>query len=185
MAGIEYGRKHIRDRLNKDLISLIVIPSAHPCGKCCEENCLFIGIEWVKLWNCSAFFAVIGPVTPLLVLEVCAVTPSEIDLHAIMRSHAMLTFQVSFTLSMTYSKACFCSVFLRELVIICNPPPNSCVLFFWCNWCLIWLDEDALGVWWINLFVLVVFWVAPICYLSWWREETFGVNLLLYCFSFY
>ena len=66
LEGLVHGRERICYRLNVDLISLDVSPGAHPCGKWCEGDCLFTGLDWVKVCICYAFLTVIVPVMPIL-----------------------------------------------------------------------------------------------------------------------
>ena len=75
MEGLGDGCERIRDRLKMELISLTVRHGAHPGGEIYEYYCLFTGIDWVKVWTCSAFLAIIVPVKSILL-------PSPGSLHS-------------------------------------------------------------------------------------------------------
>ena len=45
LVGLGDGRERIRDRLKVDLISLTIIPGAHPESECCDGYCLFTGLD--------------------------------------------------------------------------------------------------------------------------------------------
>ena len=72
-----------------------------------------------------------------------------------------------------------------EVVIIFKCRPNSRVLLFWCNLCLVFWTKYILKVGWLNLFMLAGFWVTLLCYIYFWWDGVFSVKLLLCCFSLY